>query len=797
MSMNQQPQQSYATCASMPTLPDPSCQPPDGGNGNALPGVGNNPNVSNTSITNSQSNTTRTYADVVRGYPNATNSYPNATNSYPNATNSYPNVPSYPNVASSYPNTPSSTPNAPCSTPNVTDSSANTTNSYPNATNSYPNATNGYPNASNTYPDATNMYPDSQHKQAGNMSNAGQSPVNLQQPPWTGMSSVNGFPTLEMGQHRAFGGGYSGIFNDSTNVNPSVTTNQHAVMGANANMVLNMSTNQAGHVNTTNNPNLIVVHPMGYYSGQLSVAWPDNLIMNEQFPIVQAPRSLGLSSAISGHSGPPFPMPQTSGLFMSVPPGVPDGETLDNLAEAVYKRMKSANHRKQAKGKKKKQPQCNAVDPSALRHAFNTFCGYDKGSRVFLPHPPGHSEYQPRYAPGSNEQYFDMHWNQAPRSDANLKVYEDIIVRMRAEDKAIVDPTARQFEKATNDNLKDDLSTYFLTRRKQYWAQVREEQRLKNTKRASDVRRNGRKNAKAARRRSGIQDFIDQNGAQNTRGIEHLVLTDVQSSEYSDSGNEKRGFVVLDLPWRSTQVTHLYRELDRLNDQESSTRWTSGKGGRGGLSRPRQPDQKNRVCRRPTPHRRPPAACVKRLYQNHENVKPDDANWTITGWLDGFVVDDSYDADSEDVGGVVDAEPNLNHVPGNSVCNSIGSTPTDNASTGGVVGDASAIASATEGAVGFAGVGSAPGGVPGEGNNSLTNVGNSEEGGAVITRGGTEAWLGVANVDNPASTGVGSGGLVIGAIGVDPAKSSANEGGSGAEPGDPSQVYTGGAGGNV
>ncbi|THU79602.1 hypothetical protein K435DRAFT_875302 [Dendrothele bispora CBS 962.96] len=623
---NQQPQQVYATSASTPSPLDQTSPRLDGGNSDVLPAVASNPSTTNT-------------------YPNATHAYPNATNAYPNTTNAYPNM---------------------------TNMYSNATNVYPNATHVYPNASSAYPNAtdtysSNTYQTATHTYPnttnpsDSQRNQSENVPNAGQLPVNLLQPQWVAMMSANGLP-VEMGQYRNYMGGHPNTFNDLTNFNQQI-------IGANANVVLNTPTNHAGNTNATSNPNAMLTYPMGY-NGQANVAWPNIHVMN--IPGQHLTHTTLLNGTTTGQSVPPFTMPNVGGTLMSAPSGGPDVQSLDSLAEAVYKRITSTKSGRKRKGKKKSEEQRSAVDPSNLRHAFNSYCGYNRGTRAVLPHPPGHAEYQPRYAPGSSDPYLDMHWDQAPRSEANLEVYEEIIARMRAQDMANVHVTQRQFEKASDDTLTDELATYFQTRRKVYLAQNQDEKREKLVKHASEVRRNGRKTVKAAKRRSAIEGFTDENGEEETRGVEFLILTDVQSSEYSDSGNERGAFAVLDLPWRSPQVTYLYRELDRLHEQESTTRWSSGRGSKGGLSRARRPDPKNRVCRRPTPHRRPPAACVKRVHQDSENVKPNDPQWTITNWLNGLTLDDGYDTDTEGAGDEVPPESNISQVPDTNTGNHAG-----------------------------------------------------------------------------------------------------------------------------
>ncbi|THV04242.1 hypothetical protein K435DRAFT_851061 [Dendrothele bispora CBS 962.96] len=599
MPMDQQPQQPppqvYATRESTPLPVETSSQMSDGGNVDGMPTLATAHSTAGTysTATNAYTNAPNTYTNTSNMNTNVTHTYTNASNAYTNATGTYPNMNGL------YP-------------------SANIT--YPNANVVYPTTNNNFPTGNNNFPTGNNLSNDSQRNQTENV-NGGQSPMYLQQPTWHGMLSPHGYPTVETGQYRNVGGGYPAALNDSTNFNPPA--NQQQVIGGNT----NMSINHAGNINVANNASTMIPYPMGYHpNGQVNVVWPNNQhIANTPFLIATTP----------SHGVPPVSMPHTGGTITSAPAEVAPSQA-----------------GQEGKGKKKHKE----VDLNDLRHAFNSLCGYNKGARAILPHPPGHAEYITRYAPGSSVPYFDMHWQHSPRSDANLTVYESLIARMRAEDQV-----RTPFEIASDDDLKDLFATYFVTRKKQYLAQVVEAKKEQTVKIRSGNRRTCRKRTKAARRRSAIPAFEEQNGEENARGLIDLIVSDVQSSEYSDDGKPKSGFIVLDLPWRSTEVTHLFRELDRLHN-ESSTK----AGGKGGVSKPRQADQKNQVCRRPIPSKRPPAVCVKPLYQTHDNVVPNDPSWTITNWLASNALEDGYDADNEGAGGTVAHQSNPTHTPENS-----------------------------------------------------------------------------------------------------------------------------------
>ncbi|THU90067.1 hypothetical protein K435DRAFT_912789 [Dendrothele bispora CBS 962.96] len=529
--------------------------------------------------------------------------------------------------------------NAPNMNTNMTNTYTDASNTYTNATNAYTNATNAYTNATGTYPNMPSIYPSANitypnanvvYPTPNNHFPTGNNPSNDIQRNQT--ETVNGGQSAVYSQQPTWHGGYPVALNDSTNFNTPV--NQQQVIGGNT----NMSINHASNINVANNASTMIPYPMGYNpNGQVNVVWPNSNNQNITNTTFQ-------NATTPGHCVPPVSMPQPAGTFTSAPAEVAPSQA-----------------GQEDKGKKKQSEAKRKVDLNDIRHAFNSLCGYNKGARAILPHPPGHPEYSTRYAPGSTVPYFDMDWSRSPRSDANLTVYENLIVRMRAEDQAIEDATKRRFEKACDDDLKKLLTTYFVTHKKQYTAQVEEEKREQNVKRWSGNRRTSRKRAKAGRRQAAIPAFEEQNGAENAQGLIDLILSDVQSSEYSDDEKPKSGFTVLDLPWRSTEVTHLYRELDRLYD-ESSTK----AGGKGGVSKPRQADQKHQVCREPIPSGRPPAVCVKPLYQTHDNVVPNDPNWTITKWLASNVLDDGYDADSEGAGGTVAHKSNPTHTPENS-----------------------------------------------------------------------------------------------------------------------------------
>ncbi|THU89800.1 hypothetical protein K435DRAFT_802466 [Dendrothele bispora CBS 962.96] len=214
-----------------------------------------------------------------------------------------------------------------------------------------------------------------------------------------------------------------------------------------------MLINHAGNINVANNASTMITYPMGYNpNGQVNVVWPNSNnqhITNTTFQNATTP----------GHGMPPISMPQPGGTFMSAPAEVAPSQA----------GQEDKGKKKQSEAKRKE------VDLNNIRHAFNSLCGYNKGARAILPHSPGHPEYSPQYAPGSTVPYFDMDWSRSPRSDANLTVYENLIVQMRAEDQAIEDAMKRQFEKASNDNLKKLLTTYFVTCKQQYTAQVEEE----------------------------------------------------------------------------------------------------------------------------------------------------------------------------------------------------------------------------------------------------------------------------------------------------------------------------------
>ncbi|THU88213.1 hypothetical protein K435DRAFT_803688 [Dendrothele bispora CBS 962.96] len=689
-----QPPQAYTTHAST-TLPVEASPPtPDSGNGNGMA-------------------TLATPHSAVGTYPTATTTYPNATNTYTNATNSYTNATNtYSNATNTY--------------TNATTMNMNATNTYMNATSTYPNVDSAYPSTNITYPNgnvacapANHNYPNTNNPSHDNQQNHSDNiNVNTGQAPWLGTMSAHGFPTVEMGQYHNFGGCYPTAFNDTTNLIPP--TNQQQVIGGNT----NMSISHAGNINVATNASAMIPNPMAYYpNGQVNVIWPNNQVstsllfwrLNDGYSPAKAQHSANPTlpnTATPGSGVPLISMPQPGGTFTTAPTQVASSQA-EEEDNGKGKKKQSAEKRKQ-------------VDPNDVRDAFNDYCGYNKGSRAVLAHPPDHPEYIPRFAPGSSEPYLDMHWLHSPRSDANLTVYENVITRMREADqvrKAIEDPNRRRFEKATDDCLKDHLATYFVTRKKQYLTQNKEEKKEDEKKRRSGNRRRNRRRAKAGRRRSAVEQFVEQNGEENSRGIIDLILSEVQSSEYSDNGNDKDGFTVLDLPWRSRetyQVTHLYHELDRLNDQESSIRRASGGGGKGGVSKPRQTDPKKQVCRRPTPHKRPPAACVKPSYQTHNNVKQNDPNWTIVTWMTSNTLEDGYDADGEGEGGTVANESSPTRAPENSgptgiVSASAENRPADPATTGSMGSHDNATTSADEHAVGVA---STPASVNGVGSNS-------------------------------------------------------------------------------
>ncbi|THU88004.1 hypothetical protein K435DRAFT_866707 [Dendrothele bispora CBS 962.96] len=207
---------------------------------------------------------------------------------------------------------------------------------------------------------------------------------------------------------------------------------------------------------------------------------------------------------------------------------------------------------------------------------------------------------------------------------------------------------------------------------------------------------------------------------------------------------------------------------------EKGVRRASKKGGKGGLSKPRQADPKSCICRRPDPPEETPVACVKPLYQSADGLTPNHPNWTIVTHLNGLVIDNGYEADSDETAGVDNTDSDLNKAPANGAQNHTGrlnadteSASADTVTTGGLSSDDSAIGSTN---------------TPGNASNNCSTNGVNGNIGATVSGGGEGREMGtgtlvspegdigtgnVASVLKPVGAGVGSGVLDIGIMGAD------------------------------
>ncbi|THV04975.1 hypothetical protein K435DRAFT_790668 [Dendrothele bispora CBS 962.96] len=364
---------------------------------------------------------------------------------------------------------------------------------------------------------------------------------------------------------------------------------------------------------------------------------------------------------ITASNGGAFSIP---GPFINVLTNSTAGNLQQQMQAAPMPVETPTNAPAPARPKGKGKVKNSTLEISYVHDAFNEHCGYSKNG--VLPHPPGHSDHEVRMAEDGKTKYLDMNWSKGPRSPENKRVYEEIIRRLREQDRAETDESAKKFYKVDHETLLEAFATYFTTRRIIYKAQNNETAAETQAKKLRRNRRNSRKTHKVIARRQALPKFHKKHGEKETHGAVHLVLSECQSSEYSDTDTPGENLKILDLKWRNDKVSQFYYELDDLSraDEDGQREAQSGKVVKGVQRKVRHRDGKNRQSRKDTP-KHPPRVCVKPQYINQYNVKPNDPSWTIITFLDkSYSHDEGYEAGDEGTGGKANDGGNTVQEPG-------------------------------------------------------------------------------------------------------------------------------------